>query len=154
MNHIEIRPMTSADVTALTGPRLPTWATDYPTEQDTEIGGFLTSGQFQYATATSPWGPWVTTVDGMLVGGAGFHGPPRDCSAEIGYHLCPSHRGRGIATRVVALLADLAQGSGATALVAGTDPDNLPSQQVLQRSGFVRTPDEDGELRWLLRLAT
>ena len=146
--------MTAADVEALTGPRLPTWAADYPTEQDTEIGGFLASGQFQFATPASPWGPWVTTVDGIAVGGAGFHGAPLDGSAEIGYHLCPSHRGHGIATRVVALLAELARISGATALVAGTDPENLPSQRVLERAGFVRTPDDGGELRWLLRLAT
>ncbi len=146
--------MTDADVDALTGPRLPPWAVDYPTEQDTEIGGFLTSGQFSYATPAEPWGPWVTIVDGLSVGGAGFHGPPRDGSAEIGYHLCPSHRGHGIATSVVALLADLARSSGATALVAGTDPENLPSQRVLGRAGFIRTPDESGELRWLLRLAT
>lgn len=145
--------MTPEDVAALTGPRLASWAVDYPTEQDVEIAGMLTSGQFAYASAEQQWGPWIVTENELAVGGAGFHGPPSpDGSAEIGYHLCPSYRGRGIATEVVALLADMARSGGVTRLTAGTEASNLPSQRVLERSGFARTDDSGDELRWVLAL--
>jgi len=147
-----LRPMTAEDAAAVTGPRLPDWAPDYPGDQEVEIAGFLAAGQFAYATLAEPWGPWIVLVDGLEVGGAGFHGPPTDGAAEIGYNLSPSYRGRGIATAAVAMLADLAMTAGATYLVAGTDPGNAPSQRVLERAGFRRTEDRDGEFRWIFPL--
>lgn len=67
--------------------------------------------------------------------------------------MSPSGRGRGIATAVVGILADLARSRGATMLVAGTDPSNVASQRVLERSGFVQSPSRADELRWTLSLA-
>jgi RimJ/RimL family protein N-acetyltransferase len=57
----------------------------------------------------------------------------------IGYDLLPAFRGKGFATRAVRLLAGWAFGTaGLARLVAGTAPDNLASQAVLERAGFTR----------------
>ena len=64
--------------------------------------------------------------------------------AEIGYWTAAPARGRGVATRAVALLRDWAQrelGVGELALLAHCD--NRPSQGVAERAGFSDT----GELR-------
>lgn len=65
----------------------------------------------------------------------------------LGYDLLPAFRGRGLATRAVRLLAGWAFGTaGLARLVAGTAPDNLASQAVLERAGFTREGYERGRL--------
>jgi RimJ/RimL family protein N-acetyltransferase len=59
--------------------------------------------------------------------------------AMIGYDLLPAWRGRGYATRAVRLLAGWAFAhAGIARLIAGTAPENLASQRVLERAGFHR----------------
>jgi RimJ/RimL family protein N-acetyltransferase len=48
---------------------------------------------------------------------------------------------------------EVARRRGAPAVVAETDPDNLASQRVLEKNGFVRTPADGEALRWRLPLA-
>ncbi|HMJ36909.1 MAG TPA: GNAT family protein [Baekduia sp.] len=60
-------------------------------------------------------------------------------TAEIGYWVAPSARGRGAATRAVALLAPWALRTlRLQRLSADVDVDNDASQRVAQRAGFVR----------------
>jgi RimJ/RimL family protein N-acetyltransferase len=56
----------------------------------------------------------------------------------IGYSMLPGFRGRGAATRAVRLLSAWALTTGVKRLVAGTMPDNVASQRVLEKAGFVR----------------
>jgi len=71
------------------------------------------------------------------VGLLGFDWDERRC--EIGYWLAPWARGRGAATRAVALLAPWALRELGLARVAlHTTPDNEPSQRVAERAGFTR----------------
>jgi RimJ/RimL family protein N-acetyltransferase len=59
--------------------------------------------------------------------------------AMVGYSLMPEWRGRGYATRSVRLVVEWAQRhAGIIRVVAGTAPDNVASQRVLERAGFVR----------------
>jgi RimJ/RimL family protein N-acetyltransferase len=59
--------------------------------------------------------------------------------AAVGYDLLPAWRGRGYATRAVRLLARWAfTHAGVARLAAGTAADNVASQRVLERAGFVR----------------
>jgi RimJ/RimL family protein N-acetyltransferase len=59
--------------------------------------------------------------------------------AMIGYDLLPAFRGKGFATRAVRLLAGWAFGVvGLARLIAGTAPQNVASQAVLERAGFRR----------------
>jgi RimJ/RimL family protein N-acetyltransferase len=58
--------------------------------------------------------------------------------AMTGYSLLPQWRGRGYTTRAVRLVAEWAFSIGIVRLIAGTAPENLDSQRVLERAGFER----------------
>jgi RimJ/RimL family protein N-acetyltransferase len=64
--------------------------------------------------------------------------------AELGYWLLPQARGCGYATRAVRVVSRWAlEALGIARLQLWTEPENLPSQLVAERSGFVR----EGTLR-------
>jgi len=64
---------------------------------------------------------------------------PTTQQAMVGYSLFPEWRGRGFATRAVRLLVAWAvEHAGLVRVVAGTAPDNVASQRVLERAGFER----------------
>src|ERR1700679_781002 len=78
-----VRPVPWDAVRAISGgSRLDDWAADYPSEGDVIIAG-------------------------LVVGGIGFFGPPReDGEVEVGYGIVPSRQGRGYATEALqAMLA-------------------------------------------------
>lgn len=63
----------------------------------------------------------------------------RHAIAEVGYDLLPHARGRGSATRAVALVACWAfRELRVERLELRTHPGNLPSQRVAERAGFIR----------------
>lgn len=56
---------------------------------------------------------------------------------EIGWRLVPEHNGKGYATEAAQAIVDYAaEQVGATYLVAVADPENIPSQRVMQRLGM------------------
>lgn len=56
---------------------------------------------------------------------------------EIGWRLIPEQNGKGYATEAAKAIVDFAVDYiGATYLVAVTDPENIPSQRVMQRLGM------------------
>ena len=58
---------------------------------------------------------------------------------EIGYVLIPSERRRGYCTEAVQLAVDyLFMAKNIVRIQAGTDPENTPSQKVLEKAGFHR----------------
>jgi RimJ/RimL family protein N-acetyltransferase len=68
-----------------------------------------------------------------------YYNEPESGEAMIGYGLMPQWRGRGYATRAARLLADWAfTHAGIARLIAGTAPENVGSQRVLERAGFTR----------------
>jgi RimJ/RimL family protein N-acetyltransferase len=68
-----------------------------------------------------------------------YYSEPETGEAMFGYGLAPEWRGRGYATRAVRLLAEWAfTHAGIARVVAGTAPDNVGSQRVLERAGFTR----------------
>jgi len=67
---------------------------------------------------------------------------------SIGYWVAPRVRGRGVATRALILLARWAVTEGGVErLVLTTHPENIASQRVAEKAGFVR----EGVLRSDLR---
>ena len=59
--------------------------------------------------------------------------------ATLGYWVAAEFRGRGLATRAVAAVAELAFGElGLHRLEAATLVDNVASQRVLEKNGFAR----------------
>ncbi|MEU5212872.1 GNAT family N-acetyltransferase [Streptomyces sp. NPDC020742] len=94
------------------------------------------------------WGVFVLAeaATGRALGSIGFHGPPDDTGfVEIGYDLSPSARGAGWATEAARLLVGWTAGHPAVRTVCAlTEPENVPSQRVLQRAGFRFTGERDG----------
>ena len=102
--------------------------------------------------AEAPFGVWVMveTETDTVVGDIGFIRPPDDAGEiEVGYSVVPSRRRRGYATEALAALVAWAfEQPGVTAILAGTDPDNDPSQRVLRSAGFEVTDATPAEIRW------
>jgi RimJ/RimL family protein N-acetyltransferase len=81
----------------------------------------------------------VLTVGGGVVGGAGINWIDREHSVgDVGYWLRRDARGHGYTTRAVRLLAEWAFSNGCERLQLRADVENVDSQRVAERVGFVR----------------
>jgi RimJ/RimL family protein N-acetyltransferase len=68
-----------------------------------------------------------------------YYWEPGTGQAMIGYSMMPEWRGKGYATRAARLVTAWAfDVVGVPRVIAGTAPENLGSQRVLERAGFVR----------------
>jgi ribosomal-protein-alanine N-acetyltransferase len=98
------------------------------------------------------FGIWVMIEheSGSVVGDIGFIGPPgNDGSIEIGYSVIPARRRRGYATEAARALVEWAlQESEVEVVVASCDKGNVPSVRTLERVGFLRADEADGQIRW------
>jgi RimJ/RimL family protein N-acetyltransferase len=125
----------------------PPWAAEYPMEGDRRaclaylrqfpvIGG---------ASRSQPFGYYQIIRSGCVVGGIGFHGPPRDGVVEVGYGVVPEVRQQGVATEALRMILEVAAGFEQVRRVCGrTAPDNLASQRVMLAAGLKlvgRDPD-------------
>ena len=64
--------------------------------------------------------------------------------AEVGFWVHPDHRGGGVGAAALDLAAQFTHRSGLKRLTARTATDNVGSQLVLTRAGFVETGREVG----------
>ena len=115
------------------------WADDYPLDGDTRAcAAYVTQLPIEGgAGAKNEFGYYQIVEGGQVVGGIGFHGPPRAGVAEVGYGVVPAVRGRGVATAALRLAVEVARISGRVSkLVGRTTPDNLASQQVMRSVGM------------------
>jgi RimJ/RimL family protein N-acetyltransferase len=137
-------PLTSVDAQGLlSGVRQPNWSAGYPTEGDLEIAQMVAKAPSTFVAANR-FGPYIIIdrASCLLIGGAGFIGPPgEDGAVEIGYGVAAEWRNRGIATEAVRGLLQFAWSQPEVGRVfATTDPSNAPSARVLEKAGvsFVR----------------
>jgi RimJ/RimL family protein N-acetyltransferase len=132
------------------------WAPDYPTREDVGISAIALAGRAAFPTDEVPWGLFVIVekASGLSVGGIGFKGSPDERrEVEIGYGICPSCQGRGVASEALGALCDFVRGR-VGAIVAETDRDNTASQRVLEKCGFHLTGEDHELLRWRFDLET
>jgi ribosomal-protein-alanine N-acetyltransferase len=148
---LTLRPIPPEAVLAVVeGRRLGDWADDFPAAGDVFIAGGIHRGEIDQAQRSGGEALWghhqvVETPSGLVVGGIGFHGPPRSGEVEIGYGIVPTRQGRGYATEAVSTLASLALTMPeVVAVVASTDADNVASQRVLEKAGFQLLDRSDG----------
>ncbi len=116
------------------------WAPGYPREDDLDaVRGMTPDGPDE-------WTPRhiVRRSDGLAVGSVGCFGPPVDGVVEVGYGLVESARGGGLMTDVLSGMVRSLEAAGLR-VVAHTLPDNVPSQRVLARLGFVREHEAPGQ---------
>ena len=126
------------------------WVSDFPTPNDVRIAAGALAGDVSFPTATMPWGVFAIdeSSSGCSVGGIGFKSAPNERGeVEIGYGICHSCQGRGVATEAVVALCDFAQ-PRARVVLAETDRENVASQRVLEKSGFQSVNEIDGLIRW------
>jgi len=92
----------------------------------------------------------IERCSGTVIGDIGFHGPPDDTGTiEVGYSVIPSRRRRGYATEAAKALVGWARSQPSVhVIVAGCDPNNVSSVRTLERVGFRRTGEANGETRW------
>lgn len=125
------------------------WAADYPSDDTMIALGLLRLAHD--AAGIEPverplW--WLHQIvvgaagQDLVVGDIGFHGPPgpgAPAVVEIGYHVVPGWRGRGVATRACRLLVQQAWRDGADVVRAQAEPAD--SRAVLRACGFQELPD-------------
>lgn len=127
------------------------WAEGFPREDD---AGPL-SGLAGARTDPAPFGVYalVPAAHGRIIGTAGFYGPP-DESGEvtIGYGMVEPEWGQGYGTAAVAGLVEICRAHAVAAVNADTDHDNIGSQRVLEKNGFVRVRSSESLHYYVLRL--
>jgi RimJ/RimL family protein N-acetyltransferase len=131
------------------------WASDFPTPGDVGVADAALLGKAAFASETMPWGLFtiVERSKGLSIGGIGFKTSPNERGeVEIGYGVCHSYQGRGIATEAVLALIDFAR-RGARVVLADTDRDNVASQRVLEKTGFRSEGGDHDLLKWRRELA-
>ncbi|WP_411850675.1 GNAT family N-acetyltransferase [Stenotrophomonas sp. LGBM10] len=101
---------------------------------------------------------WLILDDGQPVGLCSATRIPVDGELNIGYGIAPNRQGRGITTRAIGdLVRWCAHDGRLRRLTAETAPDNIASQRVLARNGFVQVghgidADAGPVLCWALEL--
>jgi ribosomal-protein-alanine N-acetyltransferase len=119
-----------------------------PGEYDRDAMQFFHDRLSEGGDQVSEWYSWYAircSDDGgrVLVGAAGFFGPPINSIAEIGYSVMEKWQGQGLASEVVALLAEHAAAKGVHTLRARTFETNKASIKVLLKNGFNTTGETD-----------
>ncbi|MFJ5780364.1 GNAT family N-acetyltransferase [Streptomyces sp. NPDC093094] len=123
------------------------WAGGTPSEE-TQVAARMLVRAADAGVHLPGWGMYLLmrTADTQVVGAMGFHGPPADGSAEIGFDLAAPARGQGYATEALAELARWAlTRPGVDTVIATTTEDNTPSRRVIERAGFQLLPERDAE---------
>ncbi|MBV7696745.1 GNAT family N-acetyltransferase [Streptomyces sp. TRM70350] len=124
------------------------WVEGGPFEGTREAAG-MTVKAYESGVHRPEFGLFVLVrhEDGRAIGGMGFHGvPDEDGRAEIGYDLTEPARGHGYATEALRALADWALArEDVRSLFATVERDNVPSQGVMERTGFVQVSEGDDE---------
>ncbi|WHO72394.1 GNAT family N-acetyltransferase [Rhizobium sp. BT03] len=92
---------------------------------------------------------WMMVEEDEIVGLCSIIRAPENGAIHIGYGVAPSRERRGYVTRAIGELLEWARKDPRVALVsADTGVENIASQRVLERNGFIRTGEridpEDG----------
>ncbi|MFE2012509.1 GNAT family N-acetyltransferase [Streptomyces sp. NPDC059491] len=112
------------------------WAEGYPGDGDVRSAtGFLRG----VAERGDPgvFRPYEIRVDGVTVGGIGFHGPPDATGVvTVGYGLLPAARGKGYASEALRALLEVARVAGVAGVKGDADLDNAASHRVMEAAGM------------------
>jgi len=84
---------------------------------------------------------WVLQLNdgsGTIVGSLSFKGLDERGMVEIGYGMKPEYEGKGLMTEAVSAVVRWAsEQPGVLTIEAETEPDNIASQRILEKSGFI-----------------
>jgi [ribosomal protein S5]-alanine N-acetyltransferase len=149
-----IRPLVAADAEELTAVLAANEETFLPVMPDRPADYYTVAFQRDRIARLIASDGWYFAIveDGAIAGslniGDVIGGPVQ--LANLGYWIDRDRYGRGLATRAVAEACEFAFGdAGLHRLEAGTLPENVASQRVLEKNGFTRY----GVARGLVRIA-
>jgi len=143
---LDLLPLTDAEAEAILAGRREgrRWSPGYPTPGDVETAAWPAPTDPRWRTLQL-----VERASGLVIGAIGCHGAPEDGIVEVGYGIAPETRGRGLATEALAALVEFLEAQPEVRTVrAATDADNLPSQRVLERCGFVAVARDEAVIAW------
>lgn len=127
------------------GTRRDGWAADFPQDGDMVIARLLndhpptTDDQISFAPRHL-----VLRETGLVVGTAGFFGPPDGGVVGLGYGVVPSVRRQGLATEALRALLGFAAADSRVQLVkADASLENTASRRVLENGGMVEVSTDD-----------
>lgn len=130
----------TAVVTACQDPEIPRWTATIPSPYDESDALDWLARQEPARLEGRALELAVASQSGEVLGAVALSDVDlRQFRAHVGYWLAPEARGHGYATRAVRLVSEWAFGHiGLARLELLTDPDNVASQRVAERCGFVR----------------
>lgn len=94
----------------------------------------------------------IHTESNTIIGDMGFKGgPDENGEMDIGYSILPEYRGNGYASEMASSIVrwGLKQ-PGVKKITASCSTGNQASIRVLEKAGFQRTGESDGEWYWQL----
>ncbi len=89
----------------------------------------------------------VLKENGHVIGSIDYKYVPKDGATEVGYGMNPDYEGHGYMTEALTAFLSFGKALGIKTVYAETLKDNIKSQNVLKRCGFV-FDKEDGNLWW------
>jgi len=98
-----------------------------------------------------PWIGYYASLDGTLVGNAGFKGRPIEGKVEIAYATFPQFQQQGIGSAICNALVNIAKSADPSVRVmARTMPEENYSTRILKKNGFdfqgTVVDSDDGEV--------
>ena len=147
---VRLRPFALSDAPAIAAacadPELARFIPGIPVPYtDADANAYVAAAATEWATGQRRPFAIVSATDGMFLGAIevslGEEG-------SVGYWVAPEARRQGVATRALVLLAQWAvTAAGVERLALTTHPENIASQLVAEKAGFVR----EGVLRSHIR---
>lgn len=92
----------------------------------------------------------INKDENSVMGGICFKGPANSLGqVEIGYGIEKLHQNQGYATEAIKAVVKWAlEQDSIQAVIAETDKNNVPSQKVLLKNGFVKIEEKDELIFW------
>lgn len=78
-----------------------------------------------------------------VIGSIDFKYLPKNGVTEIGYGMSPEYEGHGYMSEAVSLMLEYGKANGVIKVIADTLKENIKSQNVLTRNGFILDRFED-----------
>jgi len=146
MSHDVLEPLVAGD---LAGARA---AFGHPLPEEFLADTWLWSLRLGQLVGEPDQAPWLVRAvldpdARIVVGHAGFHGPPDgDGMVEVGYRIVPAHRRQGYARAALHELLAFARAHGVRRARASISPDNVASLALVAGEGFVQTGEHWDEI--------
>ena len=130
------------------------WASGFPTIEQVD---FLTAFISDTAARRDPgaFGLFIVVrrEDDLVIGGAGFFGPPDEFGAvEIVVELDRSMRGHGYGPQVIAALVEIARSNDADFVITSTSVGNVSGQHAIEQGGLAEVVRDESIVHYALDL--